>query len=127
MVQSSSNQEMAIDSTGRYLIEIGKIPLLSKDEEVFFGKRVQKLMDALKMRELKEKEAKRELGFEEWASALNLDEDKLNTLLNEGKKAKERMIKANLRLVVSVAKKFQRYLALQDLIQEGNLGLGLVI
>jgi len=59
-----------------------------------------------------------------WAELANLSVDELVTVQKEGARAKEHMIKANLRLVVSVAKKYQnRGLELLDLIQEGTLGL----
>ncbi|MDX2242287.1 MAG: RNA polymerase sigma factor SigC [Leptolyngbyaceae cyanobacterium bins.302] len=63
-------------------------------------------------------------GKREWAKAANLQVEDLEKIQMEGIHAKEHMIKANLRLVVSVAKKYQnRGLELLDLIQEGTLGL----
>jgi len=63
-------------------------------------------------------------GKRRWAELAGLAVEKLENLQNEGIRAKEHMIKANLRLVVSVAKKYQnRGLELLDLIQEGTLGL----
>jgi len=63
-------------------------------------------------------------GKRRWAELAGLAVEKLEHLQNEGIRAKEHMIKANLRLVVSVAKKYQnRGLELLDLIQEGTLGL----
>ncbi|MBM0741513.1 RNA polymerase sigma factor SigC [Phormidium sp. CLA17] len=63
-------------------------------------------------------------GKHRWAAIANLPVDELERIQSEGSRAKEHMIKANLRLVVSVAKKYQnRGLELLDLIQEGTLGL----
>jgi RNA polymerase nonessential primary-like sigma factor len=63
-------------------------------------------------------------GKRHWAELAGLSIDQLETIQMEGNQAKEHMIKANLRLVVSVAKKYQnRGLELLDLIQEGTLGL----
>jgi RNA polymerase nonessential primary-like sigma factor len=63
-------------------------------------------------------------GKQEWAKRAGLSVRELDTIHSEGLRAKERMIKANLRLVVSVAKKYQnRGLELLDLIQEGTMGL----
>jgi RNA polymerase nonessential primary-like sigma factor len=63
-------------------------------------------------------------GKRHWAEIASLTVEELETIQSEGTRAKEHMIKANLRLVVSVAKKYQnRGLELLDLIQEGTLGL----
>ena len=64
------------------------------------------------------------LGKRRWAEIANLTMEELEQIQQEGTRAKEHMIKANLRLVVSVAKKYQnRGLELLDLVQEGTLGL----
>jgi RNA polymerase nonessential primary-like sigma factor len=63
-------------------------------------------------------------GKRRWAELSEMSVEELEEIKNEGTRAKDHMIKANLRLVVSVAKKYQnRGLELLDLIQEGTLGL----
>ncbi len=102
-----------------YLQEIGRVPLLGRDEEVELARQVQKLMKLVAL-----KEAKGATDDEAWAEAAELSLVELKRLQLSGSRAKKKMIEANLRLVVSVAKKYQnRGLELLDLVQEGTLGL----
>ncbi|MGW0762234.1 RNA polymerase sigma factor [Streptomyces sp. NPDC002814] len=95
----------------QYLREIGRIPLLTAAEEVDLARRVEAGLFA------EEKLA----GACDLDSQLALDLDKLVVM---GRMAKRRLIEANLRLVVSVAKRYVgRGLTMLDLVQEGNLGL----
>jgi len=95
----------------QYLREIGRIPLLSAVEEVELARRVEAGLFA------EEKLA----NASDLDSQLALDLDRLVVL---GRMAKRRLIEANLRLVVSVAKRYVgRGLTMLDLVQEGNLGL----
>ena len=150
-----------------YLQEIGRVPLLERDEEVSEAQKVQRHIKILEERTkaaeagdevlqefsklvdvydrlvtqlshrpsmkrwsmavgmeipvLKEKLA---VGKQAWARVIDCDVKELDLIQKNGIRAKEHMIKANLRLVVSVAKKYQnRGLELLDLIQEGTLGL----
>jgi len=150
-----------------YLQEIGRVPLLERDEEVSEAQKVQRHINILEDRTsaakagnvtlqefiklvdiydrlvaqlshrpsmkrwsmavgmeiplLKEKLAE---GKQAWAQVMGCDVKELDKIQKNGIRAKEHMIKANLRLVVSVAKKYQnRGLELLDLIQEGTLGL----
>ncbi|MEL6579024.1 MAG: RNA polymerase sigma factor SigC [Cyanobacteria bacterium J06621_12] len=150
-----------------YLQEIGRVPLLERDEEVSEAQKVQRHISILEERAkaaeagnvvlqeftklvdvhdrlvtqlshrpsmkrwsmavgmeiplLKEKLA---VGKQAWAEVISCDVKELDRVQKNGIRAKEHMIKANLRLVVSVAKKYQnRGLELLDLIQEGTLGL----
>ena len=94
-----------------YLREIGKVPLLNAEQEVDLSKRVEAGLFA---------EHKLANGGE-MTPSLRRD---LNALVRDGRAAKQQLISANLRLVVSVAKKYTgRGMTLLDLVQEGNLGL----
>ncbi|MFJ8807749.1 RNA polymerase sigma factor [Streptomyces sp. NPDC102490] len=95
----------------QYLREIGRIPLLSAAEEVDLARRVEAGLFA-------EEKLRRDPDLDD---RLALDLDRLVVL---GRVAKRRLIEANLRLVVSVAKRYVgRGLTMLDLVQEGNLGL----
>jgi RNA polymerase nonessential primary-like sigma factor len=76
----------------------------------------------------KKEELANQLGEEpsgsEWAKSVQLGENELNRAIEQGNRAKRKMIEANLRLVVAIAKKYQkRNMEFLDLIQEGSLGL----
>lgn len=117
---SQPNQDMV----RTYLLEIGRIPLLAKEQEVIYGKQVQQMMRLYESRDALTQSLGRIPSRAEWAATVSLDEAALNMTLQVGQRAKHKMIEANLRLVVSVAKKYQkRNVELLDLIQEGNLGL----
>ncbi|MFF4028479.1 RNA polymerase sigma factor [Streptomyces sviceus] len=95
----------------QYLREIGRIPLLTAAEEVDLARRVEAGLFA----------EEKLLNTPDLDSQLALDLDRLIVL---GRMAKRRLIEANLRLVVSVAKRYVgRGLTMLDLVQEGNLGL----
>jgi len=107
-----------------YLQEIGRVPLLGRDEEVELARQVQKLMKLQAVRESLQRSAEHPVSDEEWAEAVKMGPMDLKRAQLAGNRAKKKMIEANLRLVVSVAKKYQnRGLELLDLVQEGTLGL----
>ncbi len=113
------------DLVRSYLRDIGRVPLLSHQQEITLGRQVQELMEL----ELLEAELKDQCGGEEVsrdvvAKAAGVSAAQLKRKLQVGRRAKERMVAANLRLVVSVAKKYtKRNMELLDLIQEGTIGL----
>jgi RNA polymerase nonessential primary-like sigma factor len=107
-----------------YLHEIGRVPLLTHEQEIVYGKQVQQMMTLLDAKEKLADDLTREPTREEWLQQIALDEVALDKILREGRRAKQKMIEANLRLVVAIAKKYQkRNLEFLDLIQEGTLGL----
>ena len=107
-----------------YLHEIGRVPLLTHEQEIVFGKQVQTMMTLLEKKEAEEKKLERQLNLKEWANLVQMSEAELNRVVKLGQRAKKKMIEANLRLVVAIAKKYQkRNMEFLDLIQEGSLGL----
>lgn len=107
------------DNVRAYLRDIGRIPLLAHDEEILLGRKVQRLMEIKACEELLSYPDRAEL-----AESLGLTPKELRRQIRDGEKAKEKMVTANLRLVVSVAKKYtKRNMELLDIIQEGTIGL----
>jgi RNA polymerase nonessential primary-like sigma factor len=150
-----------------YLQEIGRVPLLQRDEEVSEAQKVQRHIQIVEIRnkaaqkgdpivqrfvelidihdrlvsqlshrpsikrwanmaglDMTELKSTLAIGKRRWAEIAKCEVKELEKTQRDGIRAKEHMIKANLRLVVSVAKKYQnRGLELLDLIQEGTLGL----
>ena len=103
------------DSVRAYLKQIGKVALLNAEEEVDLAKRIEAgLYSAERMRQCEE------VG-EKLPNQLRRD---LRWIKRDGERAKNHLLEANLRLVVSLAKRYTgRGMAFLDLIQEGNLGL----
>jgi len=112
------------DMVRTYLHEIGRIPLLTNEEEIVYGKQVRQLSEVVQVQENFQKEHNRLPTPQEWSEVSGLAPEALDRAIKLGTRAKRKMIEANLRLVVSVAKKYQkRNLELLDLVQEGTLGL----
>ena len=113
------------DLVRSYLRDIGRVPLLSHEQEITLGRQVQELMAIEELElELTMRAGGTKPGEAELAAAAGLSPAVLKKRLGGGRRAKERMVAANLRLVVSVAKKYtKRNMELLDLIQEGTIGL----
>ncbi|KAL0928280.1 hypothetical protein M5K25_000152 [Dendrobium thyrsiflorum] len=98
--------------------------LLTASEEQQLSEGIQ---DMLKLERIQDELAERisnEPTFAQWATAAGLDKKTLKKRLNHGRQCKDKMIKSNIRLVISIAKNFQSAgMSLQDLVQEGCRGL----
>ena len=103
------------DSVRAYLKQIGKVALLNAEEEVELAKRIEAgLYAAERLRKVQE-------SAQDLATQMKRD---LRWIVRDGERAKSHLLEANLRLVVSLAKRYTgRGMAFLDLIQEGNLGL----
>ena len=106
----SSDSGSANDATRSYLNMIGRVRLLRADEEVDLSKRVEAGLEAEGLLAAGDASPERTAN--------------LRLIARQGRTAKKRLVEANLRLVVSIAKRYQhRGMHLLDLVQEGNLGL----
>ncbi|MBE9056815.1 MULTISPECIES: RNA polymerase sigma factor, RpoD/SigA family [Sphaerospermopsis] len=118
------NAKFTADMVRTYLREIGRVPLLTREQEIVYGKQVQQMMTLLEGKEALAKKLDHEPSLAEWAAHVNQSENEVKHTVALGKRAKQKMIEANLRLVVAIAKKYQkRNMEFLDLIQEGTLGL----
>jgi len=107
-----------------YMRELSKIPLLRHQQEIELGRQVQFMLELLKRKKLLTVKLQRSPLHAEWAESAGLTMEELKKRLQAGERAKQKLITSNLRLVVSVAIKYEsRGLDLLDLIQEGNIGL----
>ncbi len=110
ILEDWEKEGFADDPVRMYLYEIGQVPLLTAEQEIELGTRIQRA-----------KQAKEELekGVDDPERRAELER-----IIADGEEAKKQLAKANLRLVVSVAKRYLgRGMSFLDLIQEGNLGL----
>lgn len=112
------------DMVRTYLREIGRVPLLTREQEIVYGKQVQHMMSLIEAKEALAKKLGSEPTLSQWAAQVELPEAEVEDIVRRGQRAKQKMIEANLRLVVAIAKKYQkRNMEFLDLIQEGTMGL----
>ena len=124
IARKSADTRKQTDSMKTYLKDIGTVSLLTGAEEVELAKRIQDLMYLNSVHERLVDEQGNEPSSFDWAIECNITEQDLERRLEEGKRAKNAMIQANLRLVVSIAKRYaNKSMSFQDLIQEGCVGL----
>ncbi|ADG97434.1 RNA polymerase, sigma 70 subunit, RpoD subfamily [Segniliparus rotundus DSM 44985] len=115
--QARKNAELtaSADSVRAYLKQIGKVALLNAEQEVELAKRIEAGLYA---------QERLRIAAEEGDRLPTTSRRDLNWVVRDGNRAKNHLLEANLRLVVSLAKRYTgRGMAFLDLIQEGNLGL----
>jgi RNA polymerase primary sigma factor len=117
--------QKADDSVRWYLQLIGRVRLLRPEEEIQLAREISQLLHWEHVKISLREKLQREPTSSEWTAACKVsDVKKFRAILHNARRAKERMVAANLRLVVSIAKRYvNRGMSLQDLIQEGSLGL----
>ena len=110
-----------------WMLQSRRSQLLTPEEEIRYSQQVQEGERLYKIRKQladKRKVDPESISEEDWAKAANLPTWELAVRIQEAEEAKRRLIESNLRLVVSIAKRYaSRGISLADLIQEGNLGL----
>ena len=110
------------DPVRMYLKEIGKVALLSAEEEIEFARKIEDGAAAVEKLEGLDKMLETAEGEEK--ETLEKEKKELGYMIADGEAAKQKLAEANLRLVVSIAKRYVgRGMLFLDLIQEGNLGL----
>ena len=113
------------DALSTHLRNLARIPLLTHEEEITLARAVQALRSLGDIsEELTLRSGGQAPSLDAWAAEVGLTPLELVRRRRRGQRAKQRMVSANLRLVVTIARKYaSRQLELEDLVQEGNIGL----
>jgi RNA polymerase nonessential primary-like sigma factor len=113
------------DALSTHLRNLSRIPLLTHEEEITLARAVQALRSLEEIgEELTLRSGGQAPSLDVWAAEAGLTPLELVRRRRRGQRAKQRMVSANLRLVVTIARKYaSRQLELEDLVQEGNIGL----
>lgn len=121
---SGYSKTLADDAVGAFFKEMARYPLLEPSEEIELARQVRFLIRVENASEKLTRELGRKPTRQEMLAKLKITDSDLTLKLQEGRAAKRRMIRSNLRLVVSIAKRYlNRGVPFLDLIQEGALGL----
>ena len=121
---SGYNKTEHDDAVGAFFKEMARYPLLKPEEEVELARRVRFLEEVREVQAALELELGQSTTKLQIASQLEMTEKQLESRLYQGRVAKRKMIRSNLRLVVSIAKRYlNRGVPFLDLIQEGAMGL----
>ncbi|MBW4610495.1 MAG: RpoD/SigA family RNA polymerase sigma factor [Hassallia sp. WJT32-NPBG1] len=121
---SGYNKTEHDDAVGAFFKEMARYPLLKADEEVELARRVRFNEEVRELQVSLTETLGEQASKEKVASSLEMTEKQLESRLYQGRVAKRKMIRSNLRLVVSIAKRYlNRGVPFLDLIQEGAMGL----
>ncbi len=121
---SGYNKTEHDDAVGAFFKEMARYPLLKAEEEVELARRVRFIEEVRELQASLTEQLGEQASKEKAASALGMTEKQLESRLYQGRVAKRKMIRSNLRLVVSIAKRYlNRGVPFLDLIQEGAMGL----
>lgn len=121
---SGYRKTVSDDAVGAFFKEMARYPLLKPNEEIELARRVKFLAEVEELRDRLSKDLNRPIVKADIAKALGLNDRQLEHRLYLSRVAKRKMIRSNLRLVVSIAKRYlNRGVPFLDLIQEGALGL----
>jgi len=127
-VRSISKSNVNSSSLYQLLDETSQPLSLSHEQVIYHAKQVQKMRHLYKLKQDLCKTLEQEPTLSQWASQAQLSERDLKASLRQGEKAKEKLIAANLRLVTSIARRYQHWgVDWQDLVQEGIIGLNRAI
>ena len=112
------------DSLQLYRKQISNIPLLSQAEVLRCAQQVQRMRSLHQLRQELSQTLEQEPSIAQWAITAQLSEMALQSTLQEGQRAKRKLVEANLRLVVKIAHRYDKSgVELSDLIQEGTIAL----